>query len=514
MATPPAGTLRNKIDCALDQKIPSSGYCALRGEPHSLPHLAAKVIPFPARSEHTTNPANMKSTITLTLMASLATAASAQLTTLPMQNGQTQNSGSADFSKVYVAGGMSPDFSYTTLIQVYDRVTGVWNEPPLFLTEGRGKVACAINGHLLVCGGGIIFETLIETKTVEIIDLEVDDVPQVDSLSVARVEMAVASVGSKVVFAGGMDQDDDGIVYTPTILDAVDIYDVVTDEWSTAVLSEARSGMASAALGSKAYFAGGYTGNGQVSDRVDIYDATSGLWTTATLSVARAFYGGGVAVGSKIMFAGGQLQDQSSTDVVDIYDTLSGLWSTANISEARYGIQAAATGDYAIFGGGGTGYLDDWYYGTSSSTVDIYNDGTGQWTEATMADERVNFLTAASGNQVFLMGGYNLATGETPPTMDVFTDLSTIGMEDYTTPAALNAWPNPFTDKLNLGALDALAGCTVEVYDAQGAHVSSTRLKNTLSVDLASLTDGLYHVRVLSSDGRRTLMSGPVVKGH
>ena len=60
----------------------------------------------------------MKSTITLSLVALLATTANAQLTTLPMQNGQTQNSGSADFSKVYVAGGRSPDISYTTLIQV------------------------------------------------------------------------------------------------------------------------------------------------------------------------------------------------------------------------------------------------------------------------------------------------------------------------------------------------------------------------------------------------------------
>src|SRR5262249_15494960 len=157
-------------------------------------------------------------------------------------------------------------------IQTYDRSTGLWNEEPISLMEERGKVACAANGDRLVCAGGMVFETLVSTSAAEVFSISANDLLQVDALSIPRVEMGVASVGDKIVFAGGMDQEDGGITYITTVYDAVDIYDADDDQWSTATLSQARSGMATAVLGDKAYFAGGYLGDSTVSDRIDIYD--------------------------------------------------------------------------------------------------------------------------------------------------------------------------------------------------------------------------------------------------
>lgn len=93
---------------------------------------------------------------------------------------------------------------------------------------------------------------------------------QVTHLSVARVSLAAASAGNKMVFAGGryvrhfvsrrcsliMSRALSGHVVT------VDIYDVSTSQWNSTStgagqLSVARSDLAAAAAGSKIIFAGG-----------------------------------------------------------------------------------------------------------------------------------------------------------------------------------------------------------------------------------------------------------------
>src|SRR5438128_7369246 len=66
---------------------------------------------------------------------------------------------------------------------------------------------------------------------------------------------------------------------------------------ATSALSEARTGIAVASVGSRALFAGG-------TARVDIYDGATGQWQQATLSEVRASPIAAV-VGSKVVFAGG-----------------------------------------------------------------------------------------------------------------------------------------------------------------------------------------------------------------
>lgn len=433
----------------------------------------------------------------------------AQWSTMEMDDGQTQHGGAAGFSKVYAVGGIDPNYDYTALIQVFDRFTGAWNEDPLFLDEVRGKIACAVNGDRMICGGGIDFNTLVESATVEVYDLNTSLLETTYQLSEPRVELSVASVGDKVIFAGGADMAD-GTPFVCNASDAVDIYDVPTGTWTTATLSEARCGMASAVSGDRVFFAGGYKGNGEVSDRVDIYDASSGTWSQATLSQARAFYGGGTAAGTKVFFAGGQFADETTTALVDVYDTATDTWSTAYVSAPRYGIQATSVGDYALFAGGGpTGFLVDWYYDSSSDAMDIYDAGADTWSSTVMSAARINFLAATAGNQAFFVGGYDFVNG-LPTTCDVFTDASTSGIEEQDIPG-LHVWPNPFEDVVHFGSLDALGGCVVEVYDPTGRLVGTRMVKNTLLLDLGWLGSGTYSMVLRASDtgrslGRATLM--------
>src|SRR5260221_13676602 len=101
-------------------------------------------------------------------------------------------------------------------------------------------------------------------------------------LSQPREDLAAASVGNKILFAGGWTGSDESTVD--------DIYDKSTDSWTTANLSQARFGLAATSAGGKVFFAGGAAQAGRFpsSNVVDIYDSTAGTWSTASLSQGRA----------------------------------------------------------------------------------------------------------------------------------------------------------------------------------------------------------------------------------
>ncbi|MBL8010423.1 MAG: T9SS type A sorting domain-containing protein [Flavobacteriales bacterium] len=449
----------------------------------------------------------------LPILCSIATgAAEGQWSTIEAPLQYDQVSGAGNFSKVYVAGGFDYNANYHYIVMEYDRITGLWDDDPtMFLNTGRIKVATAIAGDRLFCAGGWVWPSQQHLAAVEVFDLAAGTLLDEAQLSQARVEIATAVVGNKVLFAGGHNAIWNSSYYDCTAYSTIDIYDMATQTWSTTTLSEARAGMASAVLDGKAYFAGGYRGTGVgVSDRVDIYDSATDSWSTATLSEARAFYGGGVAVGGKVMFAGGITGEEACSATVDIYDPAADAWSTATLSAPREGVQAASVGNYAIFAGGGCGAIN-WYYTSGSDVVDVYDALSDTWSTAAMSSSRINFLAVASGNQVLLLGGYDFTNDEVPLTVDVFTDASTIGIPEKEIPA-LNVWPNPFTDRLTIGSLDALKGVELRVYDAQGRLIVSERLTNSLVVDLGHLAAGAYDLQLTSLDGARAIGHAHVVK--
>ncbi len=69
----------------------------------------------------------------------------------------------------------------------------------------------------------------------------------------------------------------------------VDIYDISSDNWSTFILSQARSALAATTVNNLALYAGGWDGT-RIRNLVDIYNDTSKSWFTTTLSQARRFF--------------------------------------------------------------------------------------------------------------------------------------------------------------------------------------------------------------------------------
>jgi hypothetical protein len=87
----------------------------------------------------------------------------------------------------------------------------------------------------------------------------------------------------------------------------LDTYDAsrLTDRWSIAQLSVARTRLVATSLGNVALFAGGGDGREHNLNAVDLYDRQTGSWTTALLSVNRSGLAA-TSVGNVAIFAGGE----------------------------------------------------------------------------------------------------------------------------------------------------------------------------------------------------------------
>lgn len=138
---------------------------------------------------------------------------------------------------------------------------------------------------------------------------------------------AAASAGNKALFAGGL--------AGPLPTDVVDIYDFTTNSWSVAQLSQPRSGLVATSNGTQAIFAGGYYYdpsegcNFCLSDVVDIYDSVSNSWSSASLSQARGNLAAASAPPFSVFVGGDHLNDGSGvvSGRVDTFDNLLNEWS-------------------------------------------------------------------------------------------------------------------------------------------------------------------------------------------
>jgi hypothetical protein len=155
-------------------------------------------------------------------------------------------------------------------------------------------------------------------------------------LSKPRAIGSIVAAGSKILFAGGTGSSSGMQSWGET---RVDIYDMATNTWSIAELSEARYQMAGIAAGNKIILAGGSSGEiGDVTYRahaaVDIYDLSTNTWSATIMSEAKAGMAAGT-VGNKVLFAGGvgTLTVGNTTyfghikNKVEMYDLLTGEWS-------------------------------------------------------------------------------------------------------------------------------------------------------------------------------------------
>jgi len=235
---------------------------------------------------------------------------------------------------------------------------------------------------------------------------------QVGSLSIGRNWISSATAGNKLLFAGG--NSESGLSFTYS--SRVDIYDLEKKTWSTAELTvPERQGMAVATVGNKILFAGGGDNDGNVrTSRVDIYDASHNTWTTAELSQPR-IYLAAATLGDKVYFAGGA--NTSVSSVVDIFDNATNTWSTASLSQARVGLSATTAGNKIYFAGGAAEING---YQVVVPTIDVFDGTTNSWSTSTMKEPKTGMASIAVANKIFWASG---SISFAPPTLSDLVEI-------------------------------------------------------------------------------------------
>jgi hypothetical protein len=224
--------------------------------------------------------------------------------------------------------------------------------------------------------------------------------------------VAVASTGNKIVFAGA------SVSGNPAGYGSskVDIFDIVTQTWSTSTLSVRRADVSAVAAGDKIFFAGGRLGaggNDQHFSTVDIYDVSTNQWSVTSLSQSRAYIAS-ATVGDKVFFAGGEREwPHPVSDRIDIYDLGKKSWATASLNAPRTGI-TAVTANNRIYFAGGSNQLG----GTDNveSIVDIYDNAASSWSTTNLSEPKTFFAGINVRGKIYWAGGYN-RSGE--PTCNV-----------------------------------------------------------------------------------------------
>ena len=251
-------------------------------------------------------------------------------------------------NKILYAGGRTYN-TVSSQVDIYDTKNKTWSTGSL--SVGRFSIAAVANGGKVFFAGGI---TAInspgeppKSNVVDIYDLSTNTW-STEHLSIAGSDIAAASVGGKVLFAGGIGSDPGS-----NRENRIDIYDLSSKTWSTKALSESKEGThAAITVGTKVYIVGGYnTGIGPLS-LIDIYDEATNSWSVSSLKIPRADFGL-VSVGNKLYAAGGWFSFgiSCSIEVIDVStgnSTMIGLWNEA-LWDGNIGLNPVVSGEKIIF---------------------------------------------------------------------------------------------------------------------------------------------------------------------
>jgi len=186
----------------------------------------------------------------------------------------------------------------------------------------------------------------------------------------------------------------------------VDVFNADAGSWTRSQMSAGRTNIATTSWKHLAIFAGGTANRGQPkSSAVDVWDSTTGKWQLLHMSIGRDLLGCGSS-GNFTLFAGGSAPqvNQSETDVVDIWDHSTDKWTVAHLSQKRKKPVAVGVEGKLIIAGGEVGHHPPAANGYSS-TVDIFDTTTRQWTVGTLAAERQYFGGAMATPNLALFGG-------------------------------------------------------------------------------------------------------------
>jgi N-acetylneuraminic acid mutarotase len=350
---------------------------------------------------------------------------------------------------IIIAGGGWT--SYRNECYAYNPVTGDFLDyAPL--NTGRRTFGMAATPGAFFVAGGWNGQYLASTEKIDCIPLEGEWI-ETGNLNHAISRPAMAAVGNDVYLIGGE-------VSGQVRLDTTEKYNMATDEWEllSAEKPTAVSNLAAAAIGTKIYVPGGWTGTVAI-DALEVFDTETETWqviesdpmptgsmghgvvaydgklyvvggsvggvyqnhfmeydpaapagsrwtTLSSLNIERGYFNA-VAFNDKIYAIGGR--NTTELDSIEEYDFATDTWTTIDSLPFTNsgGVNAAVLqspgyfeSDYIIIAGGGwSSYRNECY---------AYNPATGLFLEyAPLNTGRRTFGMAATHNALFVGGGWN-----------------------------------------------------------------------------------------------------------
>jgi len=131
---------------------------------------------------------------------------------------------------------------------------------------------------------------------------------------------------------------------------------------------------------------------------VDIYNVTSNTWSSATLSQKRSDLTAATVSTRVLFFDSGVYYSNQYMSSIDVFDSTNGVWYTRTLSESLLGFAWTTMRDVIVFGGG-------WDGSEPSSAVYIYNDTMDMWLTATLSQARFLLVAISSTNKILFGGG-------------------------------------------------------------------------------------------------------------
>lgn len=216
---------------------------------------------------------------------------------------------------------------------------------------------------------------------------------------------------------------------------------------------------------------------------------------SASLSESRSYLASAYT-GNKAMFAGGLniVGNNLVTDTVDLYDEGTGEWTVTHLSEPRYALSGAAAAGKIIFAGGFDNTHDTGVY---TNRVDIYDTATGSWTTAQLSVPRMGAASASLGNWVFFGGGAGSTAGA-GTAVDIYN-------------AATGVWSTGQLSAPRFGLAAAAAGS--KVIFAGGANGPSSNVVDiydtlTRTWTTAELSEARVNPVAAAADGKILIAGG------
>jgi len=252
---------------------------------------------------------------------------------------------------IIAAFGFDPGVGDTVTTRIYDIASNTWTTGSDGPLPGRSEGAAVTHdGNLYAVGGrgGVVVLTNLDRYTPA-----ADTWASLAPMPTARAGLGVARVGEAIYAIGG--RTIPGGPCTGGELATVERFDIASGTWTTvAPLPSARSDLAAKTNGGKIYVFGGCAG-GVFLGNVDVYDPVTDTWSTgpADLPTPRAAK---YAVGKRgvTIFVIGGYAGGAALGVNEAYKVSRDTWSTwapMITSRAEMGVASHGGRIYTVGGG-------------------------------------------------------------------------------------------------------------------------------------------------------------------